>query len=226
MDIHEIWAALARGISEIPRSGLLMATVGALVGSLIGSAIARRFRGPGRRIGRGLASLSTVALACILVTVVLQISRFDPRVDFAVPALGMPEQTVSGGETRIALAPDGHYWVRARINGVRASFLVDTGATLTAVSAPLAQKAGLEPRDGGIPVLIETANGTASTQLTTIDRLAFGNIQAGGLDAVIAPNLGNTNVLGMNLLSRLAGWRVENGVLILVPHHPTGENAG
>ena len=46
---------------------------------------------------------------------------------------------------------------------------------------------------------------------------------ARGLDAVIAPNLGNTNVIGMNLLSRLAGWRVENGELILVPNHPQPE---
>jgi aspartyl protease family protein len=37
---------------------------------------------------------------------------------------------------------------------------------------------------------------------------------------VIAPGLGETNVIGMNLLSRLASWRVEDGTLILVPHHP------
>ena len=48
-------------------------------------------------------------------------------------------------------------------------------------------------------------------------RLKFGNIEAQGLDAVIAPNLGETNVLGMNFLSRLESWRVERGELILVP---------
>ena len=42
----------------------------------------------------------------------------------------------------------------------------------------------------------------------------------GGLDAVIAPNIGETNVIGMNLLTRLASWRVEGRTLILVPHHP------
>ena len=34
---------------------------------------------------------------------------------------------------------------------------------------------------------------------------------------MIAPNLGNTNVLGMNFLSRLEGWRVKQGDLILEP---------
>ena len=39
-------------------------------------------------------------------------------------------------------------------------------------------------------------------------------------DAVIAPGLGPTNVIGMNVLSRLQSWRVENNVMILVPHNP------
>ena len=45
-----------------------------------------------------------------------------------------------------------------------------------------------------------------------------------GIDAIIAPNLGPTNVIGMNLLTRLASWRVEDGTLILVPHHPQDQH--
>ena len=65
--------------------------------------------------------------------------------------------------------------------------------------------------------MLNTANGAVTAELTTLDSLRFGNIEAGGLDAVIAPNLGNTNVLGMNFLSRLEGWRVKQGDLILEP---------
>ena len=36
----------------------------------------------------------------------------------------------------------------------------------------------------------------------------------------IAPNMGETNVIGMNLLSRLASWRVEGTTIVLVPTHP------
>lgn len=216
MDAQAIFDALAGVIREIPKSGLLMATVAAVVGSMLGSAIARRYGG----IGRLLAGVSTLALAGILVVVVLQVSRFDPRLDVAVPELGLPSQTVAGGETRVPLHPDGHFWIRAEVNGVEAPFLVDTGATLTAVSVPLARRAGLAPRTGGMPVRIATANGTVSAELTTIDALRFGNVKAGGLDAVIAPNIGETNVIGMNLLSRLKSWRVEGQTLILVPNNP------
>jgi aspartyl protease family protein len=156
----------------------------------------------------------------ILVLVVVQLGRIDPRFDLAVPELGLPQQVVEGGETRVPLARDGHYWVRTTINGTPASFLVDTGATITAISTDTAAQAGLESRAGRIPVRMQTANGSVTAELTSIDELRFGNVAARGLDAVIAPNIGPTNVLGMNLLSRLASWRVEEGVLVLVPHHP------
>jgi aspartyl protease family protein len=163
---------------------------------------------------------STVALMAILGLVIIQLGRIDPRFDMAVPELGLPQQVVEGQETRVPMARDGHFWLRAEINGVPARFLVDTGATLTAVSSDTAERAGLAPRRAGIPIRMQTANGMVAAKLTEIDDLRFGNVAAHGLDAIIAPGLGPTNVVGMNLLSRLSSWRVENNVLILVPHHP------
>lgn len=216
MDPQAAWQATTEIIREIPRSGLLIATVAAVLGSILGTGIARHYSA----FGRFIATTSTLALAAILVVVMLQVSRFDPRLDIAVPELGLPEQTVAGGETRVPMSPDGHFWIKATVNGEPAAFLVDTGATLTAVSVPLAERAGLEPRRGGLPVRISTANGTVTAELTTIDTLRFGSVKAGGLDAVIAPQIGTTNVIGMNLLSRLASWRVEGRTMILVPNHP------
>jgi aspartyl protease family protein len=220
MNLRELWQGMAETVAAIPQSGLLVLTVAALLASWIGGAMARRRVMFGRTIG----TLGTVGLALILVTVVLQVSRFDPRIDVAVPRFGLPEQVVEGGETRVKLANDGHFWLQVSVNGVGAPFLVDTGATLTAVSGGLAREAGLTPRTGGLPVRVVTANGTTTAQLTTIDRLRFGNIEASGLDAVIAPNLGRTNVIGMNLLSRLASLRFEGDTLVLVPK--TGQAAG
>lgn len=216
MTLADIWNALAAVIAEIPRSGLLVAVITALVGGWVGALMVRR-RVP---LGGVVSTVSTVALAAILVTVVLQLSRFDSRMDFALPEMGMPQQLVEGGETHIPMAPDGHFWLRAEVNGVPAAFMVDTGATLTAVSDRVAAAAGLEARRGGIPVRLNTANGSISAQVTSIDELRFGSVAARGLDAVMAPNLGETNVIGMNLLSRLKSWRVEDNVLILVPNNP------
>lgn len=213
MDLAAYWNSAVQVIAEIPRSGLLMLAAIAVVGGWLGAAMVRR-RVP---VGRIVSSASTLLLVGVLVTVVLQLSRFDPRLEMALPSLGLPEQVVEGGETRVRMAPDGHFWLRAEVNGRSTPFLVDTGATLTAISAGMAQELGLRERDGGIPVMLNTANGTIAAKLTTIDHLQFGGIEAAGLDAVIAPNIGDTNVLGMNFLSRLQSWRVEGDTLILVP---------
>jgi len=213
MDPAPFIASLTEVIRSIPRSELLIAALVAMVGGWIGSAMVRR-RVP---LGGAIRTGSSLLLGAILITVVLQLSRMDPRFDVAVPQIGLPEQVVQGGETRVPLAADGHYWLRAEVNGVPANFLVDTGATLTAISEGVAERAGLEPRRGGIPIMLNTANGTVQAHVATVDRLSFGNVEASGIDAVIAPNFGETNVIGMNVLARLGSWRVEEGELVLAP---------
>lgn len=133
--------------------------------------------------------------------------------------LGERGQTV--GETlRIPMAPDGHFWVRASVDGEEVRFLIDSGATLTALSRRSADAAGLELRDDGMPVVINTANGAVNAQRARIARLAVGPIVSKDLAAVVSAAFGDMNVLGMNFLSSLESWRVEGRTLILVPHKP------
>lgn len=200
-------------VSAVSQTELLVATGLAIVAGWVGTTLIRH-RVP---LGRLLSLASTLALTGILLTVVLQMSHLDPRLGAVRSGLGADQQVVEGGETRIKLSRDGHFWITADVNGEKARFLVDTGATLTAVSAGLADRAGLEPRPSAIPVRIVTANGAVSADVTRIDTLSFGNVEASGIDAVIAPSLGETNVLGMNFLSRLEGWQVKNNTLILSP---------
>lgn len=219
MDIAALWDRLAAALQSVSQTELLLLTFFAMLCGWFGTMLVRR----SVPFGRVVSTLGTLALTAILLTVVLQLSALDPRMDFARPAFGA-EQTVSGGETRVELARDGHFWLDAQVNGVRANFLVDTGATLTAISDGLAREAGLEPRDGAFQVRLQTANGSVPAAVTSIDSLSFGNIEANNLDAVIAPSLGTTNVLGMNMLSRLGSWRVEGDTLILVPEATPANN--
>ena len=135
-------------------------------------------------------------------------------------ALKLDGQEVVGGETRIRQSPDGHFWVRVTVGGVKQRMLVDSGATVTALSSRTAAEMGLDPRPGIVPVLLTTANGTIRAQTVTVPELRLGSIVARDLSAVVSPAFGNVNVVGMNFLSRLKSWRVEDNMLILVPHHP------
>lgn len=171
---------------------------------------------------RVLLSLATWAvLAGLLVVVVGQRGQFDPYLGQIAARLNIDGQEVVGEEVRIRMSPDGHFWARVRLGaGPPVRMLVDSGATVTALSATTAAAAGIEARDGLVPVLLRTANGTVRAQTATVAEMRFGNIVARGLPVVVSPAFGDMSVLGMNFLSRLKSWRVEGRTLILVPNNP------
>lgn len=134
--------------------------------------------------------------------------------------LGERGQTV-GSTFRVPIADDGHFWVRARVNGADMRFLIDSGATTTALSARAAAAAGISVDESGFPVAINTANGTVEARRGRIERLSVGPIEASDMAVVISPAFGDTAVLGMNFLSSLESWRVEGRTLILEPRRTT-----
>lgn len=161
-----------------------------------------------------------VGMAGVLALVLMQRERFDPYVGRAAAALNLESQQVSGEETRIRMSPDGHFYVRATIGGVQRRLLVDSGATITALSPGTAAAAGVEAKPAVFPVLLRTANGTIRADTGEVAELRFGNVVARDLAVVVSPAFGNIDVLGMNFLSRLKSWRVEGRTLILTPNHP------
>ncbi len=176
-------------------------------------------------IGRFLSFALTAGAIVMVGLLVAERARFDPM--FAQVAqrfrLGGGQQVV-GKEMRVPMAPDGHFWVRVKIGpksgGIERRMLVDSGATVTAISTDTAAAAGIEPSDSVMPVVMQTANGPVTAQTATVDSFRIGNVVAHDLPVVVSPAFGDMNVVGMNFLSRLKSWRVEDGILVLVPHHP------
>lgn len=130
--------------------------------------------------------------------------------------LGYEQQSVQGETVRIKMSPDGHFWARVKINGVERRMLVDSGATVTAISPDTAEAAGVKLTLAP-PVVIETANGTVQAKPARADEVAIGPLETEDLPLVVGDSFGDLDVLGMNFLSRLKSWRVENRVLILEP---------
>ena len=129
-----------------------------------------------------------------------------------------PDQSVVGSEVRIPMADDGHFWARAMINGVERVMLVDSGATVTALSTTTAANAKIDLDGMAPPAVVSTANGTVTGKSATIASLKVGGITATDLPTIVAPEFGDQDVLGMNFLSRLKSWRVEGKTLILTPN--------
>jgi aspartyl protease family protein len=181
----------------------------------ISALIARRV--PVLRIVMSL--LSWLVIIGVLVVVVGQRERFDPYLQRVASLLKLDDQNVVGRETRIRMAADGHFWAQVTLDGVPRRMLVDSGATVTALSTRTAQAAALDVRNSAFPMILETANGQISAQTASVRELRLGDIAARDLAVVVSPAFGDTDVLGMNFLSKLKSWRVEGRTLILEPHH-------
>ncbi len=130
---------------------------------------------------------------------------------------GVPVAKAEGQALRIPVAQDGHYWVQGRINGTTARFLIDSGATVTALSEQTARTAGLNFDMGEPGVVLNTANGKIEARRSSISTLAVGPINASDLPVLVSPAFGEVNVIGMNFLSRLKSWSVQSGEMVLTP---------
>ena len=171
-------------------------------------------------VGRIIRFAFSFALLAFLIFILLQQAPYQPELSRLTSSLGLDDQKVSGKELHVRMSTDGHFWVVGSINGVKSRMLIDSGATVTALSEDTARRALIDTGTGLTPVMLRTANGVTPARTGSIDQLRVGNIVARNLKIVTAPGLGSLDVLGMNFLSKLESWRVEGRTLILVPHHP------
>ena len=109
----------------------------------------------------------------------------------------------------IRRGPDGHYHWPGRINGRAVDFLVDTGATGTAIPGELARELGLETLG---TVQSRTAGGVVTGQVVRADIELRGGLAAQRLRVVALPGLADHPLLGMDMLGRLH-WQQVDGVL-------------
>ncbi len=116
----------------------------------------------------------------------------------------------ASGRIELKRAPDGHFHWPGRVNGVAVDFLVDTGATSTALPLSLAQQAGLT-LDGS--VRSSTAGGVVEGRLARADVSLQGGVTVERLRVAVLPRL-DAPLLGMDVISKLR-LSQRDGVLTL-----------
>jgi len=113
-----------------------------------------------------------------------------------------------GDSVQIRRAADGHYHWPATVNGRAVDFLVDTGATRSALPASLARELDL-PVEGRVQS--QTAGGAVEGRVVRADLELRGGVRIQRLRIVALPALG-TPLLGMDVLGKLH-WSQSDGVL-------------
>jgi len=116
----------------------------------------------------------------------------------------------------IRRSDDGHYHWPGRINGRSVDFLIDTGATGTAIPAALARELRLESLG---EVESNTAGGVVTGHIVRADIELRGGVRVDRLRVVALPQLGDSPLLGMDVLGKLR-WQQRDAVLRIEPNSP------
>lgn len=93
---------------------------------------------------------------------------------------------------------------KVTINGVKGTFVVDSGASVVAVDSAFAEKAKMSSQNSR-KILTHTANGVTEATLTTADSVELGKVHARNVStAIISKPIGKgiDGLLGMSFLAR------------------------
>jgi aspartyl protease family protein len=179
---------------------------------LISSLAARRM--PMGQVGKmALAWVAIFAAMFAIFSFRFEFQAIWERVksDFA----GTAGQSVSGEAIELKRQDDGHYWLQVEVNGNPVRFMIDSGATITAVNAETAAQARIAVDSDGYPIIISTANGRVSAQRGVVQSMQIGPHRLVDHNVVVSESFGDTNVLGMNFLDSMKSWKVEGNVMTL-----------
>ncbi len=129
-----------------------------------------------------------------------------------------PASAPAGASNTLTLLADrgGHYVSNIQVNGALIKVLVDTGASMVALSHEDAERANIRPWPNAPTGMASTANGQVKFTMVRLNEVRLGSLVVRDVEAGIMPKgaLQGT-LLGMTFLKRLSKFEMQNGRLIL-----------
>ena len=119
------------------------------------------------------------------------------------------------GEFVIPRADDGHFYAEVSVDGTPSTMLVDTGATMIALSGEDAEAMGLSWSESDIEPVARGANGVVYGVPLTLQSVQLGGIEARGVAAVVVPEGLGISLLGQSFLSRIERVEMQQDRMVL-----------
>ena len=122
------------------------------------------------------------------------------------------------GDRAASIAADagGQYRSRALIEGQDVDVMIDTGATVVALTSETAARLGVVLDPSRPRWKMNTANGVAFASPVTLRSVSLGAIYMDDVQAVVMPpGASSTNLLGASFLKRLVSVEQRDGMLVL-----------
>ena len=107
----------------------------------------------------------------------------------------------AGNRIVLPIGSGGHFTSAGNINGRPVMFMVDTGASLVALSQQEAQRIGLRFQDAPRGI-VQTANGQVPVHRVRLSSIRIGDVQVYEVDAVVMPASMGMVLLGNSFLNR------------------------
>lgn len=169
---------------------------------------------PHRRIGKGMYFFAWALGLLILSRLFADWQRDKENPNQALQS----QQQGQAVSVTLEANRNNHYRFIGRINGQRADFVVDTGATEVVVPSEMAERFQMKPIGESVGL---TANGYVQLQRSIIKELSIGEITLYNVRASINPGMKAQQpiLLGMSALSQL-DMEQKQGFLRLTQYQP------
>lgn len=131
-------------------------------------------------------------------------------------SLGSAPEPVSWDED-VALdrEGDGHFYAEVVVDGVPSRMLVDTGASVIALTGDDAMAMGLFWDDADIGPVAQGANGTVYGVHAKLGHVRLGNFEAHDVQAMIIPEGLGISLLGQSFLSTINSVEIADDQMVL-----------
>lgn len=134
----------------------------------------------------------------------------------ARPLAPVATPTVNSRSVVVPRDERGHFQVDGRVDGRQLSFMIDTGASIIALTAGDAARLGIHPAQREFVAQVKTANGTVRAAPTQLDMVEVGDLVVRDVAALVLPDGAlSDNLLGLSFLSRLRRFEYSDGKFVL-----------
>jgi aspartyl protease family protein len=123
--------------------------------------------------------------------------------------------SVSIHPVELSRAADGHFYADVAVDGVESRMLVDTGASVIALTGADAEAMGIRWDPNDVQPIGKGASGTVYGVPVMLGRVELGRFDMSNVDAVVVPEGLDISLLGQTFLSRVPSVAISDGTLTL-----------
>lgn len=128
-----------------------------------------------------------------------------------------PPARAAARASQVVRAADGHYWAQAEIDGRAVRVLVDTGASVVALTREDALRLGMKLGPEDFRSTVNTASGAAPAARVRLRSVSVAGARVDDVEALVVEKGLTQSLLGMSYLGRLSGFEATPAALTLRP---------